>query len=67
LRKVDALNEREVNDFVDLIVKKRGPIDISFNLISLKDLQGVPLIEMAINDFTRPLRRAIESHFIKPY
>ena len=62
--KVDALNIKEVNNFVDFIIKKAGGIDISFNLISLKDLQGVPLVEMAPDDFTRPLQRAIESHFI---
>jgi 3-oxoacyl-[acyl-carrier protein] reductase len=62
--KVDALNIKEVNDFIDFIIKKAGRIDISFNLISLKDLQGVSLVEMAPDDFTRPLQRAIESHFI---
>ena len=39
---VDALNQKSVNDFVAHIVRQRGHLDISFNLIHLKDIQGIP-------------------------
>jgi len=61
---VDALNEKEVNDFVKNVVNKAGTIDISFNLIHYHDIQGIPLVEMALEDFRRPVLRATESHFI---
>jgi 3-oxoacyl-[acyl-carrier protein] reductase len=61
---VDALNEKSVNDHVNAIAKKASSIDISFCLISLQDLQGVPLSEMSLEDFSRPIKRAIESQFI---
>ncbi len=61
---VDALNEKTVNDYVKEVAKKAGSIDISFCLIDLQDLQGVPLVEMSLTDFARPIKRAIESQFI---
>jgi len=62
--RVDALDEKSVNDAIDTIVKNDGSIDISFNLIHLKDIQGIPLVEMSIEDFARPIIKATESHFI---
>lgn len=61
---VDALNEKAVNDYLNKVAKRAGSIDISFSLIDLQDLQGVPLVEMSLEDFTRPIKRAIDSQFI---
>lgn len=61
---VDALNEKSVNDYVSKVAKKASSIDVSFNLISLQDKQGVPLVDLSLEDFTRPLKRAMESQFI---
>ena len=61
---VDALDEKAVSNFTAKVVKEAGSIDISFNVISLKDIQGIPLVEMALQDFTRPIQRAMETHFI---
>jgi len=60
---VDALNEQEVNDCVNRIVQEGG-VDISFNLIQYHDVQGIPLVDMKLEDFTRPVLRAAQSHFI---
>ncbi|HEV8286907.1 MAG TPA: SDR family oxidoreductase [Chitinophagaceae bacterium] len=62
--KVDALNEKEVNDYINEVVKKAGAINVSMNLISTEDLQGIPLVDLAFDDFVRPVRRVTESHFI---
>jgi 3-oxoacyl-[acyl-carrier protein] reductase len=62
--KVDALNEKEVNDHVHEIMKKAGTIDIAMNLIKTEDLQGIPLVDLSFEDFIRPIRRVSESHFI---
>jgi len=61
---IDALNEKQVNDFVSKVAKEAGTIDIVFNLINLQDKQGIPLIELSFGDYTRPVKRATESHFI---
>jgi NAD(P)-dependent dehydrogenase (short-subunit alcohol dehydrogenase family) len=61
---VDALNEKSVNDFVNNVVKAAGTVDISLSLIDTKDIQGIPLVELPLEDFTRPVRRVMESQFI---
>src|SRR5580765_3231900 len=62
--RVDALNEKEVNDYMNEVVKKAGSIDISMNLIKTEDIQGIPLVDLPLEDFIRPIRRVSESHFI---
>jgi 3-oxoacyl-[acyl-carrier protein] reductase len=61
---VDALDENAVNEYVDGLVRKAGTLDISFNAISLKDRQDVPLIDMTKADFVRPVRIAMETQFL---
>jgi 3-oxoacyl-[acyl-carrier protein] reductase len=61
---VDALDEKSVNNFIDSVVKKAGSIDISFNAIGLKDVQGISLIDMALEDFIRPIRISMNTQFI---
>jgi len=62
--RVDALNEKQVNAYVNEIVRKAGIIDVSMNLIKTEDLQGIPLVDLPFEDFIRPIRRVSESHFI---
>ena len=62
--KIDALSEKQVNDYVNEVVKKAGSIDISMNLIRTEDLQGIPLVDLPFEDFIRPIRRVSESHFL---
>ena len=57
---VDALDERSVDEHAGKI----GRIDISFNLISLGDVQGTPLIEMDVDDFMAPVVNAVRSTFL---
>ena len=57
---VDALDERAVDEHAAAI----GRIDISFNLISLGDVQGTPLIEMNVDDFMAPVVNAVRSTFL---
>jgi NAD(P)-dependent dehydrogenase (short-subunit alcohol dehydrogenase family) len=60
---VDALNEQAVNEYVDSIVQQAGYIDISFNLISLGDVQKL-LLELSVEEFMQPILNAMRSHFI---
>ncbi|MBZ4191737.1 SDR family NAD(P)-dependent oxidoreductase [Niabella beijingensis] len=58
---VDALDNRAVEQHLDQL--ERAP-DISFNLIGLEDRQDMPLTEMGLEDFIRPVNRAMRSQFI---
>ena len=62
--RVDALDEREVDGYVDAVAEKAGGIDVSFNLISYQDVQGTPLAEMGLEEFERPIVTAVRSQFL---
>lgn len=59
----DALEEQAVDQFMDELVSKAGRIDISFNLISLGDVQQ-PLMDISVEDFLQPIKNAMRSHFL---
>jgi 3-oxoacyl-[acyl-carrier protein] reductase len=60
---VDALDEEQVDAFVDAVAKKTKRIDISVNVISFGDIQQ-PLMEIDANDFTQPITLAARTHFL---
>lgn len=61
---LDVLDETAVDAFADEVVAPYGGIDISFNLISHGDTQGIPMAEMNLGDFMRPIETAVRSTFI---
>ena len=61
---VDALDEEAVNSFVDGVAGRAGGVDVSFNLISVGDIQGTPLAEMGLGDFERPVVNAVRTQFL---
>ncbi len=61
---VDALDRSAVDDYIDGIARRPGGLDISFNAIGLEDTQDVALVDMDVEDFVRPVRIAMQSHFI---
>jgi len=60
---VDALDERAVDEYVDGVAEQAGHIDISFNLISVGDVQK-PLMELTVADFLQPITTAMRTHFL---
>ncbi|MDQ0848520.1 3-oxoacyl-[acyl-carrier protein] reductase [Arthrobacter sp. B3I9] len=60
---VDALDEEQVEEFVARVAKISRRIDISFNVISFGDIQQ-PLLEIDVDDFTRPVTLATRTHFL---
>jgi 3-oxoacyl-[acyl-carrier protein] reductase len=60
---VDALDEDSVRRFVAAVVEA-GRLDVSFNLISVGDVQGTPLAEMEWDDFVAPIENAVRSNFL---
>jgi 3-oxoacyl-[acyl-carrier protein] reductase len=61
---VDSLDSDQVEEHLDGLVASTGKIDISLNATSLRgDLQGTPLREMTVDDFTLPALTALRSNF----
>jgi NAD(P)-dependent dehydrogenase (short-subunit alcohol dehydrogenase family) len=61
---VDALDQQTIEKFVAEVVGKAGGIDVSFNAIGIEDVQGTPLIEMPLDDFSRPITIATRTQFL---
>lgn len=64
--KVDALIEKDVERHASDVISKVGKIDISFNAIGVgrRDAQDIPLIDLSLEDFFRPIITYTQSHFI---
>ena len=62
--RVDALDERAVDAHADAVAAEAGGIDVSFNAISHGDVHGLPLLEMPLEDFARPITTAMRSQFL---
>jgi NAD(P)-dependent dehydrogenase (short-subunit alcohol dehydrogenase family) len=61
---VDALNEKEINDFISSVLASAGTIDISFSAIDYQVVQNIPLVDMSVDDFVRPVNMAMRNHFL---
>jgi 3-oxoacyl-[acyl-carrier protein] reductase len=60
---VDALDGQAVDKYVDALAEKAGGIDISFNAISIGDVQE-PLLEISVEDFLQPITNAMRTQFL---
>jgi len=61
---VDALDGEAVDRHADAVAATAGSLDISFNLITHPHTHGVPLAEMAVDDFLAPVETATRTTFI---
>ena len=61
---VDALDGQAVEQHMDEVVQKAGSIDISFNVIGIGYVQGAPLIEMKLEQFTRGITDVMHTQFL---
>ncbi len=64
VHQVDARNEKSVNDHIHTVMESAGSVDISFNAIGWQETQDIPLTEMTLDDFLRPINVALETQFI---
>ena len=62
--RVDALDERAVDEHADAVAERAGGIDVSFNAIGHGDVHGAPLLEMSLEDFARPIVTAMRTQFL---
>jgi 3-oxoacyl-[acyl-carrier protein] reductase len=61
---VDATDERAVDAHADAVAAQAGSIDICLNVITHGDVQGTPLVEMALEDYLRPVDTAVRTTFL---
>lgn len=62
---VDALDGESVEQHMDQVIAAAGRVDISFNAVWIRgDLQGTPLRQMTVENFTIPVTTAATTHFL---
>ena len=63
---VDALDERAIDEHLQSVIEKAGRVDVSFNAIGIPDAEivGVPLVELDVEKFSRPIAAYTTSYFL---
>jgi 3-oxoacyl-[acyl-carrier protein] reductase len=61
---VDALDEQAVEKHIGEVVEQAGSIDVSFNAISIRDVQLTSLVEMSREDFLSPIVTGTTTHLL---
>ncbi|BCB76187.1 SDR family oxidoreductase [Phytohabitans flavus] len=61
---VDALDEAAVDAHAHAVAEASGRLDISVNVISDQDLQGIPMVDMNVEDYLRPIQVSLRSKYL---
>ncbi len=61
---VDALDEQAVEEHARTVASRAGSIDVSFNLISRGDVQGIPLVDMTTADLAHAVTTGLTANFL---
>jgi 3-oxoacyl-[acyl-carrier protein] reductase len=61
---VDALDADAVNAHADAVVAEAGGLDVSFNAVDIRDVQGTPMVEMDVEDYLQPVVTAVRTQFL---
>lgn len=61
---VDALDERAVQRHADAVAARAGRIDIALNAVGVVHVQGTPLAELSLEDYSYPVMAYTRTHFI---
>jgi 3-oxoacyl-[acyl-carrier protein] reductase len=61
---VDALDERAVERHIGEVVERAESVDVSFNAISIRDVQLTPLVEMSREEFLSPILTGATTHLL---
>jgi 3-oxoacyl-[acyl-carrier protein] reductase len=61
---VDALEEAQVDAHADAVAARAGSLDVCMNVITHGDVQGIPFVEMAPEDYLRPVETAVRTTFL---
>jgi 3-oxoacyl-[acyl-carrier protein] reductase len=61
---VDAFDEATVTQYLETVVRTAGKLDISFNAVSIPHEQGIPLVELGMEDVAGPIAQAMRTQFV---
>jgi NAD(P)-dependent dehydrogenase (short-subunit alcohol dehydrogenase family) len=61
---LDALDEEAVDDHAQAVVAQAGSIDVSFNLVTRGDVQGIALVDMTTDDLLHAVLNGLRTNFI---
>jgi NAD(P)-dependent dehydrogenase (short-subunit alcohol dehydrogenase family) len=63
---VDVLDEKAVDGHLQSVMEKAGRVDISFNAVGIPNanVQGVPLVELDVQQFSLPIATYTRSYFL---
>ncbi len=61
---VDAFDENAINDHLERVAQKVGKVDISFNAVGVDVIQNIPLVDIPMNDFVRPVTLTMQTRFL---
>jgi NAD(P)-dependent dehydrogenase (short-subunit alcohol dehydrogenase family) len=61
---LDALDEQAVEEHAQAVVSQAGTIDVSCNLITRGDVQGIALIDMTTDDLMRAVINGLRTNFL---
>jgi NAD(P)-dependent dehydrogenase (short-subunit alcohol dehydrogenase family) len=60
---LDVLDEQAVDEHVRAVATSHGSVDVSFNLATRGDVQGIALVDMAAEDVLRPVTTGLTATF----
>jgi NAD(P)-dependent dehydrogenase (short-subunit alcohol dehydrogenase family) len=61
---LDALDEHAVDEHAQSVASRVGSIDVSFNLVTRGDVQGIALVDMTTDDLLRAVLNGLRTNFI---
>jgi len=61
---VDVDDAEAVKRYVDELVGRNGRVDVSCNAVGMDDVQNIPLVDLALDDFMISIDQAMRRHFV---
>jgi 3-oxoacyl-[acyl-carrier protein] reductase len=61
---VDGFDENAVESHLERLVQKSGKLDISFNAVEIPVIQNIPLIDISLDDYVRPVTQTMQTRFL---
>jgi NAD(P)-dependent dehydrogenase (short-subunit alcohol dehydrogenase family) len=61
---VDALDEQAVDEHLAAVAAAAGSVDVSLNLVSRGDVQGIAFVDMTTADFLAPIVTGVTANFV---
>jgi len=61
---MDAFDKKAIDEHLQKVITEAGTVDISFNAADIELIQGIPLVDMHVDDFVTPITRTMQTRFL---